>query len=68
MTASATLMTERSITCPSCRVSVGITLDLSVPEQQNVEDCAVCCRPIAIRCSTDGGERIELHASAEYEA
>lgn len=58
------LSETRSITCPHCWQSIEITLDLSVPEQAYIEDCSVCCRPIAIRMSAAGGELLELEASA----
>lgn len=52
------------ITCPYCWERIEITLDLSVPAQQYVEDCFVCCRPIAIRYETDGEtiEALDVHA------
>ena len=30
-----------------------ILLDASVPEQEYVEDCQVCCRPMVIHCYVD---------------
>lgn len=34
-------------------------LDSSVPEQGYLEDCEVCCRPIAIRYQFQEGGRLE---------
>lgn len=31
-------------------------LDLSVAEQEYIEDCFVCCRPITIRYTAEDGE------------
>lgn len=45
--------TEVSITCPYCWESIVILTDPSVPEQEYVEDCQVCCNPIDIRVQVD---------------
>ena len=58
------LIEARSITCPHCWEQIEITLDLSEPEQTYIEDCSVCCRPIAIRVSAAEGEILELEATA----
>lgn len=57
--------TSQSIMCPYCGETIEIELDLSVPEQQYVEDCSVCCQPIAIGYRAHGGELEELWAEAE---
>jgi hypothetical protein len=36
------------ITCPHCGEQIEIVVDRSVPEQQYIEDCSVCCRPILL--------------------
>jgi hypothetical protein len=54
-----------TVTCPYCWESIEITLDLSVEEQQQVEDCSVCCRPIVIRYHTVDGELTSLDVAAE---
>jgi hypothetical protein len=54
-----------TITCPYCWESIEIALDLSVDEQQHVEDCSVCCRPIVIRYSAVEGELASLDVVAE---
>lgn len=58
------LTTTQTITCPHCWEPIEIVIDLSTPEQQYVEDCFVCCRPIAIRYETDGEtiEALDVHA------
>lgn len=55
----------QTITCPYCWESIDITLDLSVEEQQQVEDCSVCCRPIVIRYRAEDGELASLDVAAE---
>lgn len=54
-----------TITCPYCWEAIEIALDLSVDEQQQVEDCSVCCRPIVIRYRAEHGELAALEVTAE---
>jgi hypothetical protein len=63
--ASRRLIQFETITCPYCWESIEIALDLSVEEQQQVEDCSVCCRPIVIRYRADNGELTALDIVAE---
>jgi Cysteine-rich CPXCG len=39
--------------CPYCGERIEVVVDCSVDEQEYVEDCAVCCRPIALAISID---------------
>ena len=41
-------MIEQDIQCPACWETIGVLVDPSVPEQQYVEDCSVCCRPLLL--------------------
>jgi hypothetical protein len=42
--------------CPYCGAAVQALLDLSAGDQQYVEDCPVCCRPIEFSLQTDGAD------------
>jgi len=42
---------------------ITLVVDLSVPEQDYIEDCFVCCRPIRIICRADGGTFSGLEVS-----
>ena len=55
------LLQENTISCPYCGEMITILVDGSVEEQQYIEDCQVCCRPINIRVtvSADGSCQIE---------
>ncbi len=48
-------MIEQHITCPYCWESIGLLLDLSLPEQEYIEDCSVCCHPIQVSYATADG-------------
>ena len=45
-----------SIYCPYCGEIIEIIVDLSVPHQEYVEDCSVCCRPIVMDVSAADGD------------
>ena len=48
---------ETTIICPYCGETFPVLADPSVPEQEYVEDCQVCCQPIVLRVTImDGGE------------
>ena len=56
------LQTElHTIHCPYCGEAIDIVIDLSIDRQEYVEDCAVCCRPMAVRAEVgeDGAVRVD---------
>jgi hypothetical protein len=42
--------------CPYCGERIEVAVDASAGDQQYVEDCQVCCRPIAIGVRVDDAE------------
>jgi hypothetical protein len=54
------LLHEQSATCPHCWETISLTLDLSVAEQSYIEDCPVCCKPMAVSYSAADGELVEF--------
>ena len=44
---------EKSVSCPYCGETITVLIDGSLPEQEYVEDCQVCCRPIVISVAID---------------
>lgn len=59
------LTCAQTISCPSCGERQDIVIDLSIPEQQYIEDCFVCCRPMLIHCVSDGSCVVELTVTDE---
>jgi transcription elongation factor Elf1 len=51
---------ERDIACPFCGESITVLLDLSAGDQAYIEDCQVCCRPIAISYVVDESDAVEI--------
>jgi hypothetical protein len=60
----AELEQAHPITCPHCWQTITVWIDLSAGAQRYVEDCAVCCRPIAVSFEVDGDELVALEADA----
>ena len=56
------MLEEAQITCPYCWESLDILLDLSIPEQDYIEDCQVCCQPIRVLYASDNGQVSRLEA------
>ena len=56
------LLAECTAGCPFCGETIDLFVDTSAGDQQYIEDCFVCCRPIQISVSVDGDEVISLHA------
>ena len=50
------LTEERLVGCPCCGEDFAAVIDCSAGDQDYVEDCPVCCRPILfrVRLSPDG--------------
>jgi hypothetical protein len=48
------------ITCPHCGETFGFEVDTSQSEQDLIEDCSVCCRPINLTIRCQPGEVVAL--------
>ena len=52
----------QTIQCPYCGESIEVQVDTSAGEQNYIEDCQVCCRPIELRLTGDrAGWQLEIH-------
>ncbi len=56
-----------TLQCPYCWEQIEILVDGSVDEQEYIEDCSVCCRPIIISVTTSEGEIESVTARSEDE-
>lgn len=56
-----------SIDCPYCGEQIELSIDCSVEQQEYVEDCSVCCRPITVTVTSADGEVIAIDARTETE-
>ena len=39
---------SRKARCPNCGKTIELIIDCSIEQQEYIEDCQVCCRPILI--------------------
>lgn len=53
------------ITCPYCGERIALLIDVSAGNQEYIEDCQVCCRPISL--SVTVGEQGEVQVEAHRE-
>ena len=58
---------EKKIECPYCGESLDVLVDMSEAGQSYVEDCQVCCRPMAFSVSDDLDGSTQLVVKAENE-
>ena len=58
-------LTEQPISCPYCGESITILVDDSLPEQQYIEDCQVCCRLIVLSVALESDGDAAVLARAE---
>ncbi len=60
-------LTEKTISCPYCGEAISVLIDDSSPEQDYVEDCQVCCRPIVLNVLVDADGDVTVQARGENE-
>ena len=41
-------LTEQVLDCPCCGERISVVVDHSLGDQEYVEDCEVCCRPLVL--------------------
>jgi len=58
-------LVEHDIACPYCGEPLEIQVDTSVVEQSYIEDCQVCCRPIALHVTADPVDGVSVLARHE---
>lgn len=57
-----------NVACPYCGEAIELVVDLSQPDQEYVEDCFVCCRPIVVTLNLDSEGDIAVWVRSEDEA
>jgi len=60
-------LSEKTISCPYCGESINVLIDASELDQQYIEDCQVCCKPInfIISESIDGKLIVSVYSEDE---
>lgn len=60
-------LSERTVSCPYCGESITVLIDDSLPEQNYIEDCQVCCRPIVFDVAVGADSDVHVTVRAENE-
>ena len=58
---------EKSVQCPYCWERFTLLVDGSVEDQEYVEDCEVCCRPIDFIVQVDDEGEVKVDARLQDE-
>jgi len=58
---------NHTVSCPYCGEAIDVLIDTSVPQQDYIEDCQVCCAPInfAVTANPDGS--VDARVSTDNE-
>jgi hypothetical protein len=60
-------LSNQRISCPYCGENIDVVIDCSVDEQEYIEDCQVCCRPITFKVGMqeDGEPQVDTYHENE---
>lgn len=56
---------SHDVSCPYCGECFELLVDASVPRQEYIEDCEVCCRPIVLLVTVVAEGHVDVVASCE---
>ena len=62
------MLPSAQIQCPYCGETIEVVIDDSAGDQRYIEDCQVCCRPIAIAVAVDETGALAISVQAEIDA
>jgi len=51
---------ERKERCPYCGETISVLIDRSVPHQNYIEDCQVCCQPITFDVTVEANGSLTI--------
>jgi hypothetical protein len=60
-------LAEESICCPYCGEEIDVLIDCSEQQQEYIEDCQVCCRPIRFQVCIGPDDSPEVQVFHENE-
>ncbi len=58
---------EVTVQCPYCWEKFILLVDASIPDQEYVEDCEICCRPIDFSVSVSEHGETSIEARLQHE-
>lgn len=61
------LLKTVSIQCPYCGEAIEVMVDCSIPRQEYIEDCEVCCNPMVLSVNAAESDSPQVQARQEDE-
>lgn len=61
------MLETAAFSCPYCGEYIEMVVDCSVAEQEYIEDCEVCCRPVVLHVQVDEDLRPTLSVRRDDE-
>jgi len=61
-------LAENTISCPYCGELIDVLIECSEVEQEYIEDCQVCCRPILFTVALSNSGALNVSVRSEDEA
>jgi transcription elongation factor Elf1 len=61
-------LTETYISCPYCGETINVLIDSTDTDQQYIEDCQVCCKPIIFLVSQSVNGEFDVNVYSEDDA
>lgn len=58
---------EHDLSCPYCGELIPVLIDGSIEQQEYIEDCQVCCRPITLKVQLEVNGELQVAALHEDE-
>lgn len=59
------IIETKTTACPYCGETIEMQVDCSLVEQNYIEDCSVCCRPIVVKITILDNENINMDILTE---
>ena len=59
------VLDETEVSCPYCGELIQLLIDCSTDQQEYIEDCQVCCRPIQLKLQVSHDGHYKLQVSDE---
>jgi hypothetical protein len=53
------------VDCPGCGERIELLIDTSLEQQEYIEDCSVCCRPMVVTVRLGDGRGLEVRVRDE---
>ena len=60
-------LTEKSISCPYCGETIEVLIDVADIDEQYIEDCQVCCKPINFLVFENMDEELTVTVTSDEE-